>query len=101
MLKTFCYIFAMGMPKGRTGNPNGRPVGAVNKSTALAREAIARFIDGNMDRVLQWIEEIEDPKDRVKCVNDLLEYHIPKLARTEHTGEGGGAIDHNITVKFV
>ena len=71
----------------------GRPKGLQNKSTANAREAIARFIDGNMERVLEWIEQIDDPRDRVKCVTDLLEYHVPKLARTEHTGPDGGALN--------
>jgi len=26
----------------------------------------------------------------------MAEYHIPKLARTEHTGEGGGPLQVNI-----
>jgi hypothetical protein len=25
-------------------------------------------------------------------VQEILEYHVPKLARTEHTGKDGGAI---------
>jgi hypothetical protein len=32
---------------------------------------------------------------------DVMEYHIPKLSRAEHTGADGGAIDHSLTVNFV
>jgi hypothetical protein len=75
----------------------GRPKGAINKSTKNAREAIARFIDGNADRLQGWLDEIaEDPKQGPKaaldCFRDLLEYHVPKLARVEHTGENGGPV---------
>jgi hypothetical protein len=73
----------------------GRPKGLPNKSTASAREAIARFIDGNASRLQGWLEEIyekDGPQAAVKCFNDLVEYHVPKLARMEHTGEGGGPV---------
>lgn len=75
----------------------GRPVGVPNKATAAAREAIARFVDGNADRLQGWLDEIaSDPKHGPKvafeCFMDVVEYHIPKLARTEHTGKDGGAI---------
>lgn len=76
------------------GNP-GKPHGAKNHSTKLAREAIARLVDGNADRMQGWLDEIAEtkgPEVAWKCLADVIEYHIPKLARTEHTGEGGGAI---------
>jgi hypothetical protein len=31
---------------------------------------------------------------------DVVEYHVPKLARTEHTGEGGGAVKASLEVSF-
>ena len=75
----------------------GRPVGVPNKSTSAARESIARFVDGNVERLQGWLDEIaEDPKHgplvAFKCVQEILEYHVPKLARTELTGKDGGAI---------
>ena len=75
----------------------GRPVGVPNKATSAARESIARFVDGNVERLQGWLDEIaEDPKHgplvAFKCVQEVMEYHIPKLARTEHTGKDGGAI---------
>jgi hypothetical protein len=74
----------------------GRPKGAVNKSTQHAREAIARFVDGNADRLNGWLEEIYDrdgPKAAFQCVSDLLEYHVPKLSRTEMTGKDEGPVE--------
>lgn len=87
------------MARGRKNMPAGpgRPKGLPNKSTANAREAIARFVDGNADRLNGWLEEVyvrEGPREAFKCFTDLIEYHVPKLARTELTGLNGGAIEH-------
>jgi hypothetical protein len=71
----------------------GRPKGAQNKATANAREAIALFIEDNTPRLQGWLDAIAEDKGpdvAFRCVMDLLEYHIPKLARTELTGKDGG-----------
>lgn len=76
------------------GNP-GKPKGAINHSTKVAREAIARLVDGNAERMQGWLDEIAEtkgPEVAWRCLADVIEYHIPKLARTEHTGEGGGPV---------
>lgn len=77
--------------------------GTPNKATAQAREAIARFVDGNAHRLQEWLDEIaekEGAKAALTCFVDLIEYHVPKLARTELTG---GEDDKPITmsVRFV
>jgi hypothetical protein len=75
----------------------GRPKGLPNKSTANAREAITRFVDGNADRLQEWLDQIavqDGPQAAFKCFSDLLEYHIPKLARSEQTGPEGGPQEH-------
>lgn len=72
-----------------------KPKGAINKSTANAREAIGRFVDGNSERLQDWLDQIaqtEGPKAAFQCVVDLLEFHVPKLARTEVTGRDGGPV---------
>jgi hypothetical protein len=76
----------------------GRPPGSPNKATARSREAIATFLDGNLDRLQGWLDEIaeKDPKAAFGCLTDLMEFSVPKLARVEHTGEDGGAI--NVTL---
>lgn len=85
--------------KGRKPGP-GRPKGLPNKSTQAAREAIARFVDGNADRLQGWLEEIAQEKGAeaaFRCFTDLVEYHVPKLARTELTGQDGQALVVEIT----
>ena len=84
----------MARPKGKP-NPNaGRPAGSPNKSTALARQAIAEFIDLNSGRLQEWLDQIalESPEKAFNAVRDLLEYHVPKLARTEITGKDGSPL---------
>jgi hypothetical protein len=66
-----------------------------NKTTVLAREAIARFVDGNAHRLEGWLDEIAQEKGAeaaFRCFMDVVEYHVPKLARTEHVGDGGGPV---------
>lgn len=80
-----------GQAKGNAGK--GRVKGTPNKSTGLAREAIARFVDGNAERLQEWLDQIAEtdgPKDAFRCLMDVMEYHVPKLARTELVGKDGG-----------
>ena len=70
----------------------GRPAGSPNKSTALAREAIAKFVDGNSHKLQEWLDDIATneklgPKVAFDCFMQVAEYHVPKLARTEHAGD--------------
>ena len=63
------------------------------KTTLAAREAIAKLVDGNVDRVQGWLDQIaseDGPKAAMTCCMDLLEYHVPKLARTEVAGSADG-----------
>lgn len=73
----------------------GRPAGTPNKATTQAREAIARFVDGNVERLNGWLDAIadENPKDAFNCFMSVVDYHIPRLARSEHTGLNGGPIE--------
>ena len=85
----------MGAPKGHIGNPAGRPKGAVGKATLNARKAIGAFVEGNVERLNGWLDQIaaESPEKAFRCVMDVCEFHIPKLARQELTGKDGNAIE--------
>lgn len=64
------------------GSRKGKP----NKATAQARAAIAQFVDGNAHRLQAWLDEIaseEGAKTAFQCFMEVVEYHVPKLNRTE------------------
>ena len=92
----------MSLPKGRTNNPTGRTPGVPNKATKNARLAIAAFVDDNAERLTQWLDRIaeDDPKGAFQCFMDVVEYHIPKLSRTEQrlVDEDGNDRDISITI---
>ena len=99
----------------------GRPAGSPNKATANAREAIAQFVDGNAHRLTEWLDAVahgvkvekEDPQTGEPTVEyvvppnpakafdmfqSVVEYHIPKLARTEHTGDPNNPVQMDVHV---
>jgi hypothetical protein len=85
--------------KGQKGGP-GRPKGLPNKATLAAREAIAAFVDNNADRLQGWLDQIAEekgPQAAFDCFSTLLEYHVPKMSRTELTGQDGAPLVVEIT----
>ena len=75
----------------------GRKEGTPNKATTMAREAIAAFADANSTRMQGWLDDVaadekHGPAVAFKMLMEVMEYHLPKLARTEHTGANGGPI---------
>lgn len=88
------------MARGKKTGGGSRK-GSPNKSTANARQAIAEFVDGNAERLQGWLDAIalaDGPKAAMACFTDLLEYHVPKLARTEISSPDGSAL--SLTIKL-
>lgn len=78
------------IPKSGGGRPKG------SKSAANAREMIASFIDGNSDRLNGWLDEVyaeQGARAAFQCFSELIEYHVPKLARNEVTGPDEGPLE--------
>jgi hypothetical protein len=79
----------------------GRKPGVPNKSTTMAREAIAKFVDGNAHKMQEWLQSVADgiqndegkyivppnPEKAFGMLQTVMEYHVPKLARTEVVGD--------------
>ena len=89
--------------KGEKRPGQGRPKGMQNRATKNAREAIARFVDGNADRLQAWLDEIAEQdgaKAAFACFSDVLEYHVPKLTRTDVTS-GGKPLPRSVSINVV
>lgn len=64
----------------------GRKAGVPNKATANARAAIAKLVDDNAGRMQAWLDQIaneQGPQAAWRCMTDVIEYHVPKLSRSE------------------
>ena len=76
----------MGLKKGMTNNPEGRPVGSQNKVTVELRKRINDFLNDNWDNLQDDFEQLE-PKERANFYEKLLQYGLPKMQHTQLTGE--------------
>lgn len=65
----------------------GRTKGVPNKATADVKQAIAAFTSANVDKLDEWLNSIDDPAKRLDLYFKALEYTMPKLARTELSGD--------------
>ena len=77
----------------------GRQKGVPNKSTAAVREAIAKMAELNAPRFSNWLDQVaaKSPEKACDIYLRAIEYHIPKLARTEVTGTDGQPVALQVT----
>lgn len=74
----------MGLKKGTTNNPNGRPKGTPNRVTKDLRKWVTNFIESQTDQIQQDWQQLE-PKDRITLFEKLLKYSLPTLQATSLT----------------
>jgi len=81
----------------------GRKKGVPNRATADVRATIALIAGRNVTLLQTWLERVgkRDPARAADLLLRMLEYHIPKLARTEMTGAAGGPVQQSLQVTFV
>lgn len=72
----------MGLPKGKTNNPNGRPLGKCNRVTGELRSRIKNFLDENWAQVEKDFKKL-DPEKKIIFFEKLLSYAIPKQRETD------------------
>jgi hypothetical protein len=68
----------MPQPKGKTGNPNGRPKGSLNKRTKETRQWIDGLINGNRKQLEADLRLLK-PNERWSIVEKLLQFVVPKM----------------------
>ena len=92
----------MAFKKGEVTNPNGRPKGKPNKTTAEIREAYQKLVEANLTNMTEWLVQVaaENPERAMDLMLKLSEYMIPKLARQEVTGADGKDLFKNIKFEF-
>lgn len=74
--------------------PGGSRKGIPNKATQEFRQTVQKLLDDNRENVTLWMEKVgkKSPAKALELLAKLAEFAAPKLARHEHTGEGGGAV---------
>lgn len=70
----------MPQPKGKTGNPNGRPKGSINKSTQKIRLAYAELLETNLEKIQKDLDSIDKPEVRLKLLIDMSKFVVPALS---------------------
>ena len=70
-------------------NKNGRPVGAMNRSTEQMKLTLARAANKTLDTISEDLEKIriDNPEKAIELALKLMEYVMPKLSRTEMKAE--------------
>ncbi|MDR1938644.1 MAG: hypothetical protein LBQ73_09155 [Tannerellaceae bacterium] len=71
-----------GLPKGRTNNPKGKPIGAVNKVSVSVKSRIAKYVEDDFDSFIKVMEGLEG-KDRVKAEIELIKLVVPRPVNQE------------------
>lgn len=67
----------MGLKKGNTNNPNGRPKGTPNKATLEMKAWISTMLEKNKAQFEKDLKKV-DPEKRLAIIEKLLQYVIPK-----------------------
>lgn len=79
----------------------GRRKGVPNKATQEFRQTVQQLLDDNRANVGRWLTLVAegdgdqvkpDPGKALDLMAKLAEFAAPKLARHEHTGDGGGPV---------
>lgn len=85
---------------GEFPSRRGRPPGRTNNVTRDIREAIKQFGEMNVHKLQEWLDAVavEDPARAFELYSRMIEYCVPRLARTEVTGKDGESLSITINI---
>lgn len=85
----------MPFKKGTSGNSNGRPKGAKNKSSEDTKRIIAEIVNDNLLQVQKDLDSMS-PKDRANIILKLIDKVVPSLRAVDANVKTEG----NLSVGF-
>ena len=86
---------------GPSLNPNGRPKGAENKSTAELRAIMQSIFEAELPNVLESLEKVRmngNDQKYVELMLRLAEYHVPKAPQNLDVTSGGEKITRILSI---
>lgn len=80
--------------KGQSGNKNGRPKGAPNKTTAEIKEIITRVVGNQLELLESDLTKIrkQSPARAAEIYMKMVDYVLPKQTKIDIEGE----INHKV-----
>jgi len=75
----------MGLKKGQTNNPEGRPVGCKGKLPLSVKTNIVDYLNDNIDSYFDTLKSL-DAKDYVRCITELIKLIVPRPMNEEEVG---------------
>jgi len=90
--------FVKGLPRPAKA---GRRPGSTNKDVADVRATIKLIAERKVLELETWLNRVakKDPDKAMSLYLSMLEYHVPKLQRTEVTGLDGAALSVQLNTK--
>ncbi len=87
---------------GRNGQPvpesKGRPKGIPNKVTTEFKEGLNKLFEYATPRMVEWLEQIDDPERRFDILSKFANYLYPKLSSTDMNH--GGQEDRPVVIRI-
>ena len=76
----------MGLPQGRTNNPNGRPAGSKDKLPTMTKSSMINFLNSNIKLYFERLNALEG-REYVRCFTELLKLVIPRPLNEEESND--------------
>src|SRR3972149_4723796 len=75
--------------KGKSGNPAGKPPGAVTAIQIKIKEAFAMLLENKLPQLSEWIDRIakDDPDNAATLMVEISKRFVPTLQSTKIEGE--------------